>query len=88
MLPCVTTTTAIRTLSEWEGVGVMVGGVDGDGRIDMMLSSPSPSLRYGMHEDYDYYVNCKLRQRNMGLFTADQVAYSSPPETGGEGEVR
>ena len=30
--------------------------------------------RFGMHEDYDYYVNCKLRQRNMGLFTADQVS--------------
>ena len=28
---------------------------------------------YGMNENYDYYLNCKLRQRNMGLFTADQV---------------
>ena len=25
-----------------------------------------------MHEDYDYYFRCKIRQRNMGLFTADQ----------------
>jgi len=29
-------------------------------------------LRYGMHENFDYYQNCKKRQRNMGLFTADQ----------------
>ncbi|CAH1783889.1 unnamed protein product [Owenia fusiformis] len=28
--------------------------------------------RYGMNEDYDYYLNCKLRYRNKGLFTADQ----------------
>lgn len=28
--------------------------------------------RYGMHETFDYYINCRLRQRNMGLFTADQ----------------
>ncbi|XP_020892365.1 protein DD3-3 [Exaiptasia diaphana] len=29
-------------------------------------------LRYGMHEDYDYYQNCKHRNRNLGLFLADQ----------------
>lgn len=28
--------------------------------------------RFGMHEDYDYYTNCKYRNRNKGLFTADQ----------------
>jgi hypothetical protein len=26
-----------------------------------------------MHENYDYYGQCRLRQRNKGLFTADQV---------------
>jgi len=26
-----------------------------------------------MHEDYDYYTDCKYRNRNKGLFTADQV---------------
>ena len=26
-----------------------------------------------MNEDFDYYQNCKKRERNMGLFTADQV---------------
>lgn len=29
-------------------------------------------LRYGMNEDYNYYMNCKFRERNKGLFTADQ----------------
>ena len=29
--------------------------------------------RFGMHEDYDYYMDCKYRNRNKGLFTADQV---------------
>jgi hypothetical protein len=25
-----------------------------------------------MHESYDYYMNCRYRYRNRGLFTADQ----------------
>ena len=29
-----------------------------------------------MHESFDYYLDCRLRQRNMGLFTADQVCKS------------
>lgn len=29
-------------------------------------------IRFGMHEDYDYYMNCKYRYRNRGLFTADR----------------
>jgi len=29
-------------------------------------------IRFGMHEDYDYYMNCKYRFRNFGLFTADR----------------
>jgi len=29
-------------------------------------------IRFGMHEDYDYYMNCKYRFRNVGLFTADR----------------
>jgi hypothetical protein len=28
--------------------------------------------RYGMHESYDYYMNCRYRFRNRGLFTADR----------------
>lgn len=26
-----------------------------------------------MNEDFEYYSNCKQRERNKGLFTADQV---------------
>ena len=29
-------------------------------------------VRFGMQENYDYYMNCKYRKRNKGLFTADQ----------------
>ena len=29
-------------------------------------------VRFGMHEDFDYYMNCKYRYRNKGLFTADR----------------
>ena len=31
------------------------------------------STRFGMHENYEYYMNCKSRARNIDLFTADQV---------------
>ena len=27
-----------------------------------------------MHEDYNYYMDCKYREHNNGLFTADQVS--------------
>lgn len=29
-------------------------------------------VRFGMHESYDYYMNCKYRYRNRGLFNADR----------------
>jgi len=29
-------------------------------------------VRYGMHESYDYYMNCRYRFRNRGLFNADR----------------
>jgi len=29
-------------------------------------------MEFGMHEDFWYYKNCKRRQRNKGLYTADQ----------------
>ncbi|KXJ20058.1 protein DD3-3 [Exaiptasia diaphana] len=29
-------------------------------------------VRYGMHEDHDYYKDCKTRERNRGLFTSTQ----------------
>jgi len=31
-----------------------------------------PMLKYGQHETYQWYADCKVRQRNKGLFTADQ----------------
>ena len=33
--------------------------------------------QYGMHENFDYYQQCKMRQRNKGLFTADKVVNQS-----------
>lgn len=30
-------------------------------------------IEYGMHENFDYYLDCRLRQRNTGLFIADRV---------------
>ncbi|XP_076811117.1 protein DD3-3-like [Clavelina lepadiformis] len=37
--------------------------------------------RYGMHEDYFYYADCKLRSRNKGLYTADRNVGSSATKT-------
>lgn len=30
------------------------------------------NLRFGMHETFDYYQDCKTRDRNLGLFIADR----------------
>ena len=38
-------------------------------------------LRYGMHENFDYYTLCRLRQRNQGLFTADQNVANTATRT-------
>ena len=32
----------------------------------------SKDEKYGLHESYNYYQDCKARERNMGLYTADQ----------------
>mmetsp|Transcript_4885 Transcript_4885/g.14463 ORF Transcript_4885/g.14463 Transcript_4885/m.14463 type:complete len:1190 (-) Transcript_4885:67-3636(-) len=32
----------------------------------------SQDPQYGQHETYEYYQHCKTRERNKGLFTADQ----------------
>lgn len=29
-------------------------------------------VRFGRHENFDYYMNCAMRERNKGLFTASQ----------------
>ena len=35
-------------------------------------SSSVKCKKYGMHENYSYYLNCQSRERNKGLFTANQ----------------
>lgn len=35
------------------------------------LVTDSTQKKYGMHEHYDYYQNCKARERNKGLFIAN-----------------
>ena len=40
---------------------------------DFILQQNGDNInRYGLNEDYAYYQRCKNRQRNVGLFTADQ----------------
>eukprot|EP00937_MAST-01D_sp_MAST-1D-sp2_P005899 g5899.t1 len=38
--------------------------------------------RYGMHENYDFYQDCRSRARNKGLFTADQNVNNNIGATG------
>jgi len=40
-------------------------------RANAMPTAADPR-RYGMHENYDFYQDCRTRGRNRGLFTADQ----------------
>ncbi|KAL5516652.1 hypothetical protein EMCRGX_G002039 [Ephydatia muelleri] len=35
-------------------------------------SNCTTDLKFGMHEPYSYYLDCKLRSRNKGLFLADR----------------
>lgn len=37
-----------------------------------MNNNGKQAYKYGMHESYAYYQDCKLRERNKGLFLADQ----------------
>lgn len=39
---------------------------------DSARANTVETRRFGMHENYHYYQDCKARMRNMGLFTADQ----------------
>lgn len=43
-----------------------------DTEASAIASTPS-TRRYGMHENFDYYEICQHTQRNMGLYTADQL---------------
>lgn len=39
---------------------------------DCRLGNCNTDKEYGMNENFDYYLNCRSRERNKGLFTADQ----------------
>lgn len=39
---------------------------------DTLNNNGKQAYKYGMHESYAYYQDCKLRERNKGLFLADQ----------------
>lgn len=41
-------------------------------RNQCLDSNCNKDTRYGMHEDYNYYNNCKYRQQNTGLFTVNK----------------
>jgi hypothetical protein len=38
-------------------------------------STCDSDYRFGMHENNKYYSDCKKRQRNKRIFTADQVEF-------------
>lgn len=42
------------------------------GQTEPPVKSESDESALGQQEPYDYYMNCKKRQRNQGLYTADQ----------------
>jgi hypothetical protein len=39
---------------------------------DCVGNDCNSDFRYGMHENYQYYQHCSLRERNKGLFPADR----------------
>lgn len=43
-----------------------------DNRMQCQNYNCNTDRQFGMHEDYYYYLMCKTRERNKGLFTADQ----------------
>jgi hypothetical protein len=44
-----------------------------DGQVTTALDPENPDMvKYGRHETGEYYKECMTRQRNMGLFLADQ----------------
>ncbi|CAB4024110.1 DD3-3-like [Paramuricea clavata] len=43
-----------------------------DNRVQCKNYNCNTDKTFGMHEDYDYYQECKYRNRNKGLFAADQ----------------
>ena len=37
--------------------------------------------KYGQHENFNYYMNCKTRERNKGLFTSDKLQSTTRQQT-------
>lgn len=47
-------------------------------------ANPNPEklgVQYGQHENYDYYMRCRARARNKGLFTADKLNSGNRQQT-------
>lgn len=38
------------------------------------LGNCNTDKEYGMNENFEHYLNCRSRERNKGLFIADQVS--------------
>jgi hypothetical protein len=49
-----------------------------------LRQSPNSTMtgpEYGQHESYDYWMKCKIRERNKGLFTADKLTSTQNQQT-------
>ena len=49
-----------------------------------LRQSPNHTMtgpEYGQHESYDYWMKCKTRERNKGLFTADKLQNTQNQQT-------
>ena len=44
-------------------------------------NSTKSGQEYGQHEDYEYWMDCKKRERNKGLFTADKLQSTTNQQT-------
>ena len=62
------------------------GQNDNGGNTNPASERPNPNPEkqgpeYGMHETYDYYMRCRARERNKGLYTADQLNPTTTRQT-------
>lgn len=55
---------------------------DGKSTKSIPLTNSDNKFQYGMHENWRHYKDCSMRQRNQGLFIADQkLKYSRATHT-------
>jgi hypothetical protein len=54
--------------------GATTNTIPDDLNAAQQLEADGVTPTYGMHESYQYYQDCKTRDRNMGLFIADREA--------------